>query len=111
MRLATCEETDCPMFLRGWTEILTRDGRTQPRAGDISQDEAAARYGFFGPQSLPPTVVHHEAGTPCPRVHKVPSGVPPLYTVNGRTVLWSEFEDSIGGGLHHAQQLHQEGRV
>lgn len=105
MRLATCEETDCPMLLRGWTQVLVPDGSRHERVGDYRTDQAAAEFGLYGPRELAPEVIHHPAGTPCPRVHKVPSGVPPLYTVNGRPVLWNEFEDSLGGGIHRVQEL------
>jgi hypothetical protein len=125
MRLASCEEIHCPMFLRGWTEVV-RGARIGTRAGEMTVDEAAAVYGLEGPLEIAPTVIHHPAGTPCPgdaanqppvalvnaheakldpRAHKVPSGVPPLYTINGRPVLWNEFEDSIGTGLEQARQL------
>ena len=103
MRLATCEETDCIFYLHGWTEVMPGDGNRVPRPGAVSQDEAAATWGSAA------SVVHHPPGTPCQRIHKVPSGIPPLYHVNGRPTLWNEFEDSIGGGLHRAKQLHQEG--
>ena len=109
MRLATCEETDCPMFLRGWTEILPADGTRISRAGQVSGDEAALTFGLFGPLEIPPAVIEHPPGTPCPRVHKRPAGIPPLYTVDGRTVLWTQFEDAIGGGLHQAQRHLSEG--
>ena len=105
MRLASCEETHCPMFLGGWTEVITVDGNRVPRAGNVTQDEAAATFGLYGPDEVAPAVIQHPAGTPCPRIHKVPSGVPPLYTLNGRTVLWTEFEDALGGGLHRASVI------
>jgi hypothetical protein len=105
MRLATCEETDCPFFLGGWTEVLVADGNQQTRPGAVSQEQAAAEFGLFGPREIAPNVIHHPAGTPCPRIHKVPSGVPPLYTVNGRPVLWNEFEDSLGNGIHQAASI------
>lgn len=104
MRLASCEEVDCPFFLGGWNRVTTGDGRRM-EVGRLSQDEADARYGLYGPREIAPTLEWQEPGTPCERIHKVPSGIPPLYTVNGRTVLWSEFEDAIGGGLEHASRL------
>lgn len=110
MRLATCEETDCPRFLGGWTEVIPGgSAESETREGIVSQAEAAAIFGLYGPRELPPTVIHHNPGTPCPEIHKVPSGVPPIYFVDGRTVLWNQFEDAIAGGLHTAQRLVQEG--
>lgn len=111
-RPATCEETDCPMFLRGWTEIVPPDGSgTVPKAGELSPDDAAQITGYYGAASLPPQVIHHPPGTTCGRIHKIAQhAIPPLYTVNGRVVLWNQFEDAIGGGLHHAQQLVRDGR-
>lgn len=103
MRLATCEETRCPFFLNGWTEVFPGDGNSVPQAGEIRQDEAAVTWG------AQTQVVHHQPGTPCLRIHKKASGLPPLYHVNGRPTLWNEFEDSIGGGIHRAQQLRREG--
>jgi hypothetical protein len=110
MRRATCAEVDCPMYLAGWTEIIGADGNRQPRIGHISRDEAAQVFGYYGPRSLKPQVKHHPPGLECGRVHKRPADIPPLYEVNGRPTLWHEFEDSLGGGVHRAQQIHKEGR-
>jgi len=104
-RLATCEEADCIFWLGGWSEVITGDGRSQPAVGRLSVDEAAATYGFFGPASIPPQVIAHPPGTPCGRPHKVPADLPPVYQVNGRTVLWNEFEDSLAGGWQQAAEL------
>lgn len=109
MRLATCEETDCSMFLGGWTEILTADGNRSTKAGLISEGEAVAQFGLYGPKEIPPARIEHPAGTACPRIHKVPSGLPPIYQVDGRPVLWNEFEDALAGGIHQAQRLHATG--
>lgn len=109
MRLATCEEVECPMFLAGWTEIRGHDGNTIQRVGKLSVEEAAGITGYYGAQSLPPMVAYHPEGLDCGRVHKVPSGLPPIYRVNGRTVLWTEFEDAIGGGVHQTQRIKQAG--
>lgn len=109
MRPASCAETDCPSYLGGWTEVVTQDGATHNREGMVSQDEAAATFGLYGPLELPPSVIHHPPGTPCGQIHKVPSGLPPVYVVDGRVVLWSEFEDALGGGVHRAQQLRAAG--
>lgn len=103
MRLATCEEVECPFFLRGWTEILPGDGNSHPESGEVREDEAKAKWGGRA------RVLQHPPGVPCGRIHKVPNGLPPLYHVNGRPTLWNEFEDSIGGGIHRAQQLRREG--
>lgn len=111
MRLASCEETDCPMFLAGWTEIRSHDGNTIQRIGRVSVEEAAGIVGYYGPLSLPPVVTHHAEGLPCGRVHKLPSGLPPVYRVNGRTVLWNQFEDAIAGGVHATQALVKAGRL
>lgn len=128
MRLASCEEVDCPQFLNGWTEVMRGGVTIGTRTGDMTADEAVSTYGLEGPREVAPTLVHHEPGTPCPgdranqppvalvnageakldpRAHKVPSGVPPLYTINGRPVLWNEFEDSIGGGLDATRRLYE----
>ena len=104
MRLATCEEVNCPFLLNGWTEVLPGDGNRVPMAGQMSQDQAVETWGQRA------GVLHHPAGTPCPRIHKLPSGIPPLYHVNGRPTLWNEFEASLGGGVHQMQQLLREGR-
>lgn len=104
MRLASCEETDCPMFLHGWTEVIPFKNAPIPQAGIVTQDQAVETWGTNN--GNPPAVIQHPAGTPCPRIHKVPSGVPPLYTINGRTVLWNEFEDSVGNGVEATQRLH-----
>jgi hypothetical protein len=105
-RIATCEETDCPAFLGGWSEV-TPGGTTgsEVREGHITADEAAATFGLYGPKALAPSVVHHPAGTPCPRIHRTASGLPPIYIVDGRTVLWNEFEDAIAGGLETAHAI------
>lgn len=103
MRLATCEETRCPFFLTGWTEVLPGDGNRVPQAGQVTRDEAAATWGGAS------TVIHHPPGVACGRIHKLPSGLPPLYHVNGRPTLWNEFEDSLGNGVHRANQLRREG--
>lgn len=103
MRLATCEEVRCPFLLRGWTEVLPGDGNRVPEAGEVRQEEAAAKWGAAA------QVIHHPPGTPCNRIHKRASGLPPIYHVNGRPTLWNEFEDSLGSGVHRAQQLRREG--
>lgn len=109
--LVTCAEIDCPMFLRGWTEIVPPDGsKVTPKAGVLSVDEAAQITGYFGAAGLPPKVVNHPPGTPCPRIHKQAGRIPAMATVNGRPVLWNELEDALGGGVHVAQQLVREGR-
>lgn len=109
MRLASCEEVECPMYLAGWTEIRSHDGNAIQRVGKVSVEEAAGIVGYFGPASLPPMVEYHAEGLDCGRVHKVPSGLPPIYRVNGRTVLWTEFEDAIGEGVHQTQRIKQDG--
>ena len=103
MRLATCEEANCIFLRNGWTEVLPGDGNRVPVAGDVSGDQAAATWGSAS------SVIHHPPGTPCQRIHKLPSGIPPLYHVNGRPTLWNEFEDSIGSGVHRMQRLIAEG--
>lgn len=110
-RPATCDEIRCPMYLGGWTEIVPPDGsETVPKAGLLSRDEAAQFTGYFGAASLPPEVIHHEPGTACPVIHKiVDPRIPPLFTVDGRPVLWNQFEDTVGGGLYRAARLQQEG--
>lgn len=126
MRLASCEEVDCPFFLRGWSEVVVPDGSRHTANAEMTADKAAATFGLYGPQELAPVVIHHEAGTPCPgdaskqppialvnageallseRAHRLPTGVPPLYSVNGRTVMWNEFEDCLAGGLHRAAEI------
>ena len=110
MRPASCEETDCPAFVGGWSEVIPGGSLdSEMREGLITVDEAAAAFGLYGPGEVPPTVIHHPAGTPCDRIHKVPSGIPPVYFVDGRTVLWNQFEDALGGGVHTAQQLRAAG--
>lgn len=118
MRLASCEEVECPFYRNGWTEVLPADGSQHTRSGKVTSDEAAETFGLYGPRELAPTVIHHPPGTTCPgdgaaqtpgerrdpRAHMVPSGLPPLYRVNGRTVLWNEFEDAIGEGVHSIQR-------
>lgn len=103
MRMATCEEVRCPFLLNGWTEMLPGDGNAIPIAGEVRADQAQATWGEAT------TVRHHPPGTPCQRLHKLPNGLPPIYTVNGRPTLWNEFEDAIGGGLHQAAKFHSEG--
>lgn len=118
MRLASCEEVECPFYLNGWTEVLPADGTRHTRPGKVTADQAANTFGRYGPRELVPNVIHHPPGTTCPgdaadqddgqlsaRAHKVPSGLPPVYSVDGRIVLWNQFEDAIGGGLHRAKQL------
>jgi len=107
-RLATCEETDCPFFLRGWSEVVLPSGDRQPQEAGLSRDAAADRFGLYGPAAVPPTVVEHPPGTPCGRVHKRPADLPPVYLVNGRTVLWNEFEDSLLGGWQRAETIGRE---
>lgn len=106
MRLGTCEEAECDFLEQGWTEVLA-GGSSHPYAGHLSPEQAGELFGFTGegPVRVPPTVIHHEPGTPCPRLHKVEAGLPPVYLVNGRTVLWNEFEDSLLGGWEAASKL------
>lgn len=108
MRLATCEEAECPNQKRGWTRVVIADGNVEMMEGRVTPDEAAQRFGYFKGQ--PPAVFYQQPGTPCYSVHKLPIGIPPAYQVNGRWVLWNEFEDSIGGGVHRIQQITREGR-
>jgi len=110
-RPVTCQEIECPMFLRGWTEIVPPDGGgVTMKAGSLSQDEAAQITGYYGAASMPPNVIHHPPGTPCPRIHKqAQHSIPPLYTVDGRTVLWNQFEDAMGGGIHQAHRFRNRG--
>lgn len=111
-RPVTCEQIDCPCYLRGWTEILRPDGEPATyKAGRMDPDEAAQITGYFGAASIPPQVIHHPPGTDCPEIHKqADHRIPPLYSVNGKPVLWNQWEDSLGGGLYRAQQLQREGR-
>lgn len=109
MRMASCEEVACPQFLRGWTEIRPGGGGIVSKAGVVTADEAAGTWGIHRGQ--PPVVIQHRAGSPCERIHKLPSGIPPLYTVNGRPTLWTEFEDALGGGAHRMQQIAREGHT
>lgn len=97
------------MFLGGWTEVVLPDGTRHPRAGRVTQDEAAETFGRYGPAQLVPRTIEHPPGTPCPRIHKVPSGIPPVYQVDGRTVYWPEFEDSLAGGVETARRIRQQG--
>ncbi len=108
MRLATCEESDCPTLKGGWTRVTMGDGNVTHFDGHRSRDEAAAIVGTY--RGLPPQVEHMAPGEPCPILHKLPSGVPPLYTINGRPTLWNEFEDGLGGGVHQIQKITKEGR-
>lgn len=109
MRLATCRETDCPMYLQGWTEITTGDGNRQPRVGAVTGDEAAAIYGYHGAASRPPATIVHSPGTPCPRIHKLPSGASPVYRVNGALMEETAFLDAIGEGIYAQQRRTQKG--
>lgn len=106
MRLATCEEVECPRFLRGWTEVL---GKNQPQIGHLSGEEIVERniVGMDGGRA--PLVKHHEPGTPCDVVHKVPNGQPPVYIVDGRPVVESEFLDRLVGGAEAVKQKRQRG--
>lgn len=98
-RLATCAEVGCPRWEQGWTEVLPGDGQSHPRTGRVSEDEARATWG--------PTaqVIWHEPETPCGLIHKIPSGEPPIYLVNGRPVGWAQFEDALAGGVRQIQRL------
>lgn len=107
-RPATCAEVRCPQFLRGWTEILPAGGGIVTQAGIVKLEEAVAVWGETAGKG--PTVIEHPPGTTCGRVHKIASGIPPLYTVNGRPTLWNEFEDALGGGVHRMQTIGREGR-
>ena len=100
----TCEQIRCPSFLGGWTEIVAPDGTPAlEREGILSRDEAAQITGYYGAASIPPLVIHHPPGTPCPAIHKqADHRIPPLMTVNGRTVLFNEFQDRLAGGLYQA---------
>lgn len=104
-RLATCEEVDCPFFLGGWNEVITADGGNHPMRGDMTQDEAADKFGLYGPREIAPVLRFNPPGTPCPRIHKLPSGLPPVYSVDGRTVLWDEFEDRLGSGVERMAEI------
>lgn len=110
MRLASCAEVRCPYFEQGWNEMFRpHQPGSEAVAGDLTQDEAVARFGLLGPDELAPQLVWRPPGTPCPRIHKVPAGLPPIYEVDGRPTLWNEFEDALGGGIHQAQTLVAEG--
>ena len=102
--LVTCEQMRCPQFLNGWTEIVTPDGEPATyKAGILDRDEAAQITGYYGAASIPPQVIHHPPGTPCPDIHKqADHRIPPLYTLTGRAVLWNQFEDAVSGGLYQA---------
>lgn len=109
--LTTCGPRTCRYFETGWTEIIPPDGSAvTQKAGVLDRDQAAQITGYF-PGNLPPQVIHHPPGQPCGRVHRTAQeAIPPLYTVDGRTVLWSEFEDAVAGGVHRIGQLAREGR-
>lgn len=100
MRLATCEEVDCPRYLKGSTEVMTGGG-PQFFVGHMSAEEivGTGRVGMQGNQL--PIVKHHPPGkaTVCNVVHKVPSGQPPVYVVDGKPVVETQFLDRLGGGV------------
>ena len=106
MRIGTCEEADCDFLANGWSEVIVGDV-SESYAGRLDPEEAGQIFGFGGQGAtrIPPTVIHRDPGTPCPRVHKIPAGLPPVYFVDGRTVLWNEFEDSLLGGWQRAGQM------
>lgn len=110
-RLTTCNERTCRFFVTGWTEIVPPDGSdVTEKAGILDRDQAAQITGYY-PGNTPPMVIHHPPGEQCGRVHRTASpGIPPLYMVDGRPVLWNEFEDALGGGVQRTQQLVREGR-
>ena len=109
MAPASCDEVDCPNLAHGWTQVVLPDGRTDYLEGVVTQDEAIGRFGYFGPDSAVPAVFPQPPGTPCPRVHKKPAGTPPLYMKNGRWVLFNEFEDALGGGVHRMREIRKQG--
>lgn len=108
MRLATCEEVRCPNFRHGWTRVVTPDGNSTSMEGAFSQDQANAMFGST--RGVTSAVFPQPPGTPCYLVHKIPTGIPPLYQVNGRWTLWNEFEDALGGGVHQMAKISKEGR-
>lgn len=106
MKIAGCLEAECDFLEHGWTEVVTGE-TSHPYAGRLEPEEAGQIFGFGGTDQvrIPPAVIVHPAGTPCPRVHKIPAGLPPVYLINGRTVLWNEFEDAILGGWQRASSM------
>lgn len=100
MRLATCAEVDCPRYLRGSTEVRS-SGRVHYFVGHLSAEEivGTGKIGMDGGRL--PVVAHHPPGTAavCDVIHKVPSGQPPIYVVDGRPVVENEFVDRLGGGV------------
>lgn len=108
MRLATCKEVDCTALEAGWSEVLPYGGSPVFRLGRIDPDEAGSIFGI-GPDGQPPRVVYHQPGTPCPRPHKVPSGLPPVYAVDGRLVTEQEWTDRLGEGAYTVTYLRTRG--
>lgn len=108
MRLASCQEVGCPALETGWSEVTTHDGNRVFALGHLEPEEAGATYGF-GPQDQPPAVTFKQPGTPCPRIHKVPSGLPPVYVVDGRAVTETEWKDRLGEGAYTVQYLRTRG--
>jgi hypothetical protein len=106
MRIGSCAEAECDFLEQGWTEVVTGE-TSHPYAGQLEPEQAGAIFGFGGEGAvrIPPQVIRHAPGTPCPRLHKIPAGLPPVYLVNGRTVLWNEFEDALLGGWQRASSM------
>ena len=86
MRLATCKEVACPRLEYGWTEA---------RGGP-----------FVGRREVG---IYHEPGSPCPLPHKVPSGAPPIYIVDGRAVVEDEFVQRLGEGVEAVTHIRTRG--
>lgn len=109
MRLASCQEVECPRYTNGWTEVFTADGNRIERTGHVSQEQAAATFGLYGPREVAPTVVHHPPGVPCPAIHKRPADLPPIFLRNGAPVAVGEFTDRIAESVDAVQHIRTRG--
>lgn len=84
-RIATCQEVDCPDFLRGWRthiDLSTDIGKRQSRyiRDHSGRSFVEVKRPIFGD---PTVVLEFPAGQQCFREHRVPLEREPLFVVKG----------------------------
>lgn len=52
---------------------------------------------------------YERTGRPCGVLHKAWNGQPPIFMVNGRPVVYDEFEQTVGEGVHTYNHLRTRG--
>ncbi len=114
-RAATCKETDCPHYLKGWTTIVPSVG---PQADYIrsesgrqfkeeKKDGGLAAFHFAPGQRCFNDARAHEARIPSARHdHKRPLDIPELFTVSGI----GHRTDAVGGRHGNITRTHERAK-